>query len=748
MALTRFRESFDTSPVWEKAHFLSNEDANKYQEAIARIPKARLQESCTKDKVQESIDYLSGFYNQETLRPLQEGLEKFKEGSELKTKIWTVPVSRFGNVCGNNRVYTDKLWENVKKQESNWKGITGLCDHPKDLDDPGELKYACIVWLDLQVDYTNNLIWGTGIFVGALGRLLQEIIEVGGRVGFSSSGYGEMMPGTNIVNPDTYQIERIADVVINPSQNVYGALDANEVAIDPVTQSKVINYTRQQPILENNNKENLEMSKLEENEAVAQGTTQAVANPQAKAPVQNAVPQSAILNPQAATPTTPAPAEKQEVPVEPAQTAAAPVTTPETTATPAPEAVAVQPVATPATQPQTIVEGTKGNKFMLEKYVESFFNNTLPTLTGEEKVSALETLKEELIAANDTKFLEKTETLLKEAQENSKVLQEDTEKFLKDNELTSLNEATEIIESLEESIQTLVGDKEGNTKLIETLLTRNKELRAALDKEKVLKDFKCNLNTTRESKTQDELTKARDFNKKLIEDHKQFVESLSLKEAVKLEKKDTAFEQLMESNKQLERKVRHTSKALVKEQNNSKVLLEKLNKAKKYAESKIALAESFKAQLDKLEERAEKAEEKYINLKENIEYEKNPMMHLEQSPLSQVSKYLNLKEDCGRAVDVYFNDLLSRYGESIEPFKKQILGCNTQSEATRVFLANKDKIDQNFREAQAAALTPSISSYKQRSSYLREAGMPIPEDDNVDFANASMRDRMKRFGFV
>jgi hypothetical protein len=54
--------------------------------------------------------------------------------------------------------------------------------------------------------------------------LAQEILEHNGRVGTSSSGFGEVGPG-NIVDPDTYIIERLADLVLNPSQGTYGSLE-------------------------------------------------------------------------------------------------------------------------------------------------------------------------------------------------------------------------------------------------------------------------------------------------------------------------------------------------------------------------------------------------------------------------------------------------------------------------------------------------------------------------------------------
>jgi hypothetical protein len=120
----------------------------------------------------------------------------------------------------------------MDNQQDAWKGLCGLADHPTDDNDPGSFKNSSIVWLGMEVDDLNDLVYGIGSFVGPYGHLAQEIIDCGGRVGFSSSGFGELMPDGHTVNPDTYQIERLADVVLNPSQDVYGAINDEQRNIE------------------------------------------------------------------------------------------------------------------------------------------------------------------------------------------------------------------------------------------------------------------------------------------------------------------------------------------------------------------------------------------------------------------------------------------------------------------------------------------------------------------------------------
>lgn len=196
---------------------------------------------------------------------VQKVVNKLKEGGVdvNKQRIYRMPVARInppGTVNGNHRRYPAKLWENVmNNQEDAWKGLCGLADHPTDDADPGSFKNSSIVWLGMDIDKENNLVYGIGTFVGPYGHLAQEIIDAGGRVGFSSSGFGELEADGETVNPDTYQIERLADVVLNPSQSVYGVIN-NETNLGNIeyTKKTVVNESVETPT-ENRIQENTHM---------------------------------------------------------------------------------------------------------------------------------------------------------------------------------------------------------------------------------------------------------------------------------------------------------------------------------------------------------------------------------------------------------------------------------------------------------------------------------------------------------
>ena len=254
------------------------EDASQtVRESFRAIPQ-RLTESASNDAlIKKAMKLRESATDKELFDKVIAKLREAGAGNERK--LWKFPVSRFGNKNGNGRIYPRKLWENViENQRDVWQGGCGLADHPVEDDDPGEFKTSAIVWLDMMIDDANKLIWAIGTFVGEYGRLAQEIIEAGGRVGFSSSGFGELDPfDKTTINADTYQIERVADIVTNPSQSVFGDIgNAHEnTNIEYSKQSIVESQTPKSKIL----KENANMAAVNavENKDKLQESTQAPA---------------------------------------------------------------------------------------------------------------------------------------------------------------------------------------------------------------------------------------------------------------------------------------------------------------------------------------------------------------------------------------------------------------------------------------------------------------------------------------
>lgn len=195
--LERFVESFSCS-----SKLIKKVDSSVIRESLNRIP----------TRIRESI------------------------GSDVP-EGWWVPISHYGNYeNGNGRIYNTRLWENViNNQRDVYIGSPMLCDHPKG-DEDGNPKDICGVWLDCKMGKANydgiGIVYGLLIPSGRLGEDLKDHLRNGLKVGTSSSGFGKLMSDNKTVDPDTYQIERLADFVLTPSQGTYFSWDESSNTIE------------------------------------------------------------------------------------------------------------------------------------------------------------------------------------------------------------------------------------------------------------------------------------------------------------------------------------------------------------------------------------------------------------------------------------------------------------------------------------------------------------------------------------
>lgn len=192
------------------------EAAQKLHEGKSRLAEATTINKMKKVLVETKID-------EDVQKRVLDGLQE--AGANIDdVEIWQFPISKINTKEEpnlNGRVYNRKLWENVlNNQVDVWKGGCGLANHPAD-DEDGDFMKQSIVWLDGFIG-DDDIVYGIGTFVGEGGALARQIISVGGRVGFSTSGYGDLLSDEITVNPDDYEIDRFADLVLNPSQGVYG----------------------------------------------------------------------------------------------------------------------------------------------------------------------------------------------------------------------------------------------------------------------------------------------------------------------------------------------------------------------------------------------------------------------------------------------------------------------------------------------------------------------------------------------
>jgi hypothetical protein len=167
---------------------------------------------------------------QEFTESLIRAKSRLTESLEDTGKGWWVPISHYGNYKnGNGRIYNTRLWENViNNQREIWCGSPMLTDHPEG-DSDGNPRDICGVWLDAKFGEPGpdgvGIVYGLLVPSGHNGEDLRDHLQNGLRIGTSSSGFGKLLPDKVTVDPDTYQIERLADWVLNPSQGTFFSYD-------------------------------------------------------------------------------------------------------------------------------------------------------------------------------------------------------------------------------------------------------------------------------------------------------------------------------------------------------------------------------------------------------------------------------------------------------------------------------------------------------------------------------------------
>lgn len=227
----------------------------------------------------ESMSFDNRFIKAVDSEELKESLSKVptKLRESMSTcdcsKGWWVPISVASDYRknGNGRIYGKKLWKNVVENQSDvYRGCPMLADHPEG-DSDGSPEKICGVWLDAKMgepygEHGDQLVYGLLVPSGRIGKQdLQDHLQNGLKVGTSTSGFGKLMRDGITVDPDTYQIERLADWVLNPSQSTFFSWDESNNIED---RSIVESNSNTENIIKESIKENIvkdsKLTKLEE----------------------------------------------------------------------------------------------------------------------------------------------------------------------------------------------------------------------------------------------------------------------------------------------------------------------------------------------------------------------------------------------------------------------------------------------------------------------------------------------------
>lgn len=750
MALQRFVE---TISVDKRAAIAVNSLPENIKESYSEVQSKSLKESVnTNALIKEVLSLRENTFSEAEKQILSKVVNKLKEnGITNGPKLYKFPVARINDADHpnlNGRVYTRELWDNViNKQQDNWKGLCGLSDHPEG-DDPGQFKQSSIVWLDMMIDDLNKIVWAIGSFVGQYGHLAQEIIEAGGRIGFSSSGFGELMMDGKTVNPDTYQIERVADIVLNPSQGVYGDVTDE--------QHPNIEYTSQKAVVTEAIKE-IPNNKLSENIATETSASKA------KEPL------SAILKEKGNTNT-----ETNSV---------------------VPETHGENKEMAENVENKRALVLSEAEEKKLKKYIKQFLaesseiHNPIDRLKELDEIMEMvesgeihdlkEDVEKELVAerARLEEMVKDAQSIQDEFGVSAKVFAENAKKVaqvadtleeennnLKENAQKAQKESTLLTEQTHD-FETLCA---ALTERVQTLFAENKELKK---ENNILTVENASLKDKASKVTglMKEATNLKADNQKLklkadLKDRKSVALRESVNEktaAVKQENIKLAAElnNLKETNSSLESSNKKFEKKYAILVSRYKELANKFNiveaDKKKFEEAcqktQAALDESV-IEYNKLKETAVKVAKVAKSTKVENEKVKDQVKGLlSDSPLdygfyegvdhNRMKGFVNFRENHGVQIEDYWADLVQKYGEAIMPFENRIRGAKTLEEAHSQFLFNMSKIDENAAKAADMLMDPAVpQSFRETvnasNGYVEETEAVSEEDADAKFRNS------------
>lgn len=766
--LTRLRETLCMPNKYYSD--VTNSVPQSMKESLNRYNSNRIQESLENDKVLKILkeSKIDNAVITKVVNRLHEN------GLGNTQRIFRLPVSRYDNLNGNGRNYPEMLWYNVmNNQEDAWKQNVGLCDHPADDNDPGSLKNAAIVWLGMEIDKEHKIVFGIGSFVGPYGHLAQEIIDAGGKVGFSTSGFGELEPDNETVNPDTYQIERLADCVLNPSQSVYGDIsdEANNGNIEytkqVVTDGNGLHESINNKILKENDKMDKDiavksaLSKVEEKELRKHINNYLKENVEISNPVKQlkdlkeiqTLIQEGQLNDledsvKARLDETQKKIEEMveiglktkikesEVAVETSDGTKVTVSGNEATVAPAPAPVEMPDVSTEDKdigaddESKESIDDFNGDlghltpeqESLIRKYANSYFQENHskenPFKVLEEATKILNTAKEskldDLATLASIKINEYQESINKDAEAVLRMKEE-----LKSDDIDQITESAKVLMA---NGKKLVEDTTKYKQLCEALAQKN----SALVKE--YQSMKLNVDLL-ESKSDaadieknqkivaltEKIEELQDSYNKLDESAGDTVAKLEKKFKEELEEKNTKITELTESVKKyshgnsvlehtnglLESKLKATEKKLENTKYELNEVLDKVEPLTKIKEDeKPVIVDTTKA-TDKCTEPKKPVEQP----KEAANTEKDETKPVTESTTNDVAQKVLVEET--EKITEYYNDLESRFGESIKPYKSYITGADKYREAQRRWLAVMDKVDTTFQEAINSAKVPT-----------------------------------------
>jgi hypothetical protein len=145
--------------------------------------------------------------------------------------VYRFPFTRPGQKNLNGRTYPYALWDRLFTMNIT---TVSLVDHPENDGDPARI-WAVMKNAGYNKDRTLGMV-DCYIIDNEFGRTAIGVLAAGGDIGLSSSGVGDFEVDGETVAPDSYELERWSDWVLNPSYSVFGKIDdkiSEAVMTDP-----------------------------------------------------------------------------------------------------------------------------------------------------------------------------------------------------------------------------------------------------------------------------------------------------------------------------------------------------------------------------------------------------------------------------------------------------------------------------------------------------------------------------------
>ena len=172
-----------------------------------------------KTRLVENILLKSSAYKK-VERPLMESEQNLMvEGNTYKAlAVYRFEFTRPGQKNLNGRVYPYALWDRVIALSP----VTlALMDHPE--EGAGNPKDVWAVVRNPQYSEDKSVVYADAYIIdNENGRSALGVLEAGGDLGLSSSGFGDFLSDGITVDPDTFTLERYFDWVLQPSYEVFG----------------------------------------------------------------------------------------------------------------------------------------------------------------------------------------------------------------------------------------------------------------------------------------------------------------------------------------------------------------------------------------------------------------------------------------------------------------------------------------------------------------------------------------------